>query len=29
MGFVNTGLENDFPLGTTPQTDFWFVKDLI
>jgi GNAT superfamily N-acetyltransferase len=27
-GFVNTGLENDFPLGTTPQTDFWFVKDL-
>jgi ribosomal protein S18 acetylase RimI-like enzyme len=27
-GFVNTGLENDFPLGSTPQTDFWFVKDL-
>lgn len=27
-GFVNTGKENDFPLGTTPQTDFWFVKDL-
>ena len=26
--FVNTGLENDFPLGSTPQTDFWFVKDL-
>jgi ribosomal protein S18 acetylase RimI-like enzyme len=29
IGFVNTGKENDFPLGTTPQTDFWFVKDLI
>ena len=27
-GFVNTGLENDFPLGSTPQTDYWFVKDL-
>lgn len=28
VGFVNTGRENDFPLGSTPQTDFWFVKDL-
>jgi len=27
-GFVNTGEENDFPLGSTPQTDYWFVKDL-
>ena len=27
-GFLNTGIENDFPLGSTPQTDFWFVKDL-
>ena len=27
-GFVNTGIENDFPLGTTPQTDLWFVKHL-
>ena len=27
-GFVNTGLENAFPLGSTPQTDYWFVKDL-
>ena len=27
-GFANTGLENDFPLGSTPQTDYWFVKDL-
>ncbi len=28
MGFVNSGIKNDFPLGSTPQTDFWFVKDL-
>lgn len=28
MGFVNTEIENDFPLGSTPQTDYWFVKDL-
>ena len=28
LGFVNTGIENDFPLGSTPQTDYWFVKDL-
>lgn len=27
-GFRNTGIENDFPLGTTPQTDYWFVKEL-
>lgn len=27
-GFVNTGLENYFPLGSTPQTDYWFVKDV-
>ena len=27
-GFTNTGVENDFPLGSTPQTDFWFVKEL-
>jgi diamine N-acetyltransferase len=27
-GFVNSGIENDFPLGSTPQTDLWFVKDL-
>jgi ribosomal protein S18 acetylase RimI-like enzyme len=27
-GFMNTGEENDFPLGSTPQTDYWFVKDL-
>lgn len=27
-GFVNSGVENDFPLGTTPQTDYWFVKEL-
>lgn len=29
FGFVNTGIENDFPLGSTPQTDYWFVKDLV
>jgi len=28
MGFVNTDQKNDFPLGTTPQTDYWFVKEL-
>jgi len=27
-GFLNSGVENDFPLGSTPQTDYWFVKDL-
>jgi len=27
-GFANTGIENDFPLGSTPQTDYWFVNDL-
>jgi ribosomal protein S18 acetylase RimI-like enzyme len=27
-GFTNTGVENDFPLGSTPQTDYWFVKEL-
>jgi ribosomal protein S18 acetylase RimI-like enzyme len=28
-GFINSGIENDFPLGSTPQTDLWFVKSLI
>jgi ribosomal protein S18 acetylase RimI-like enzyme len=27
-GFLNSGIENDFPLGSTPQTDYWFVKDI-
>jgi GNAT superfamily N-acetyltransferase len=27
-GFLNSGIENDFPLGSTPQTDYWFVKEL-
>jgi GNAT superfamily N-acetyltransferase len=27
-GFKNSGIKNDFPLGTTPQTDYWFVKNL-
>lgn len=26
--FVNSGVKNDFPLGSTPQTDYWFVRDL-
>ena len=25
---VTFRVENDFPLGSTPQTDLWFVKDL-
>ena len=28
-GFVNTGIKNDFPLGSTPQTDYWFVRDIV
>jgi len=28
-GFKNTGVKNDFPLGSTPQTDYWFVRDLV
>jgi ribosomal protein S18 acetylase RimI-like enzyme len=28
MGFKTTGIENDFPLGSTPQTDYWFWKDI-
>ena len=28
-GFINSRIENDFPLGSTPQTDLWFVKSLI
>ena len=27
-GFLNSGIENDFPLGSTPQTDYWFLKEL-
>lgn len=27
-GFVNSGIKNDFPLGSTPQTDYWFVKNI-
>ena len=27
-GFQNSGIKNDFPLGTTPQTDFWFVREI-
>ena len=27
-GFVNSGYMHDFPIGDTPQTDFWFWKFL-
>lgn len=27
-GFVNSGLQNPFPIGDTPQMDYWFVKQL-
>ena len=27
-GFLNSGVENDFPLASTSQTDYWFVKEL-
>lgn len=27
-GFVNTKIENPFPLGQTPQMDYWFLKQL-
>ena len=28
MGFINSSIKHDFPLGTTSQTDYWFVKSL-
>ncbi|MCA9194494.1 MAG: GNAT family N-acetyltransferase [Planctomycetales bacterium] len=28
MGFVDSGLQNPFPIGNTPQMDYWYVKDL-
>jgi len=27
-GFVNSGHTHDFPIGSTPQTDFWYWKFL-
>lgn len=27
-GFINSGHTHDFPIGNTPQTDFWFWKFL-
>lgn len=27
-GFVNSGQTHDFPIGNTPQTDYWFIKQL-
>lgn len=29
MGYKNSGMAYDFPLGNTPQTDFWFYKELV
>lgn len=26
FGFINTGHTNAFPIGNTPQTDFWLIK---
>jgi diamine N-acetyltransferase len=28
MGFVDTGIDNPFPIGQTPQTDRWLVLDI-
>lgn len=28
MGFSDTGIENPFPIGQTPQMDYWYVKDI-
>lgn len=28
QGFTNSGFTHDFPLGSTPQTDLWFVKEF-
>jgi ribosomal protein S18 acetylase RimI-like enzyme len=27
-GFKPTGFPNDFPIGDTPQTDYWYIKEL-
>jgi diamine N-acetyltransferase len=27
-GFINTNIQNPFPLGETPQMDYWFLKQL-
>lgn len=27
-GFVDTNIQNPFPLGETPQMDYWFLKQL-
>jgi len=27
-GFINSEVENPFPLGETPQMDYWFCKEL-
>ncbi|MBX3420157.1 MAG: GNAT family N-acetyltransferase [Pirellulaceae bacterium] len=28
LGFRNTGIANSFPIGQTPQTDYWYVLDV-
>ena len=28
MGFEDTGIGNPFPIGNTPQMDYWFIRDL-
>ncbi len=28
MGFTDTGVENPFPIGDTPQMDFWYALNL-
>ena len=27
-GFINSGIQNPFPIGETPQMDYWYVKQL-
>jgi ribosomal protein S18 acetylase RimI-like enzyme len=27
-GFIDSLIPNDFPLGSTPQTDYWYYKSL-
>lgn len=27
-GFVNSGIEKNFPFGSTPKTDLWLVKGV-
>lgn len=29
FGFKNTGFSHPFPIGSTPQTDEWMIKDIL